>query len=101
MIKSQEEILNDIKELVDEKYREFHSGLCPDTNNILGVEEIEFTNKTMNAFDLSIPISASYEYMNVVVAATYNLGMTSIFKAPLGNSRNRVVSFTVGYKFDL
>ena len=37
MIKSQEEILNDIKELVDEKYREFHSGLCPDTNNILGV----------------------------------------------------------------
>lgn len=37
MIKSQEEILNDIKELVDEKYREFHSGLCPDTNNILGI----------------------------------------------------------------
>lgn len=26
-----------LKELADEKYREFHSGLCPNTENILGV----------------------------------------------------------------
>jgi len=32
-----EEIKNKLKDLVDEKYREFHSGLCPGTENILGV----------------------------------------------------------------
>ena len=30
-------IKNDLKELADTKYKEFHSKLCPGTNNILGV----------------------------------------------------------------
>lgn len=30
-------IKNDLKKLVDEKYREFHSNLCPGTENILGI----------------------------------------------------------------
>lgn len=37
MIKQREEILEDIKSLADDKYKEFHSGLCPETENILGV----------------------------------------------------------------
>ena len=37
MIKLREEILEDIRGLADEKYKEFHSGLCPETDNILGV----------------------------------------------------------------
>ena len=37
MIKLRNEILEDIKDLADEKYRIFHSGLCPETNNIIGV----------------------------------------------------------------
>ena len=37
MVKQREQILEDIKSLADDKYKEFHSGLCPDTNNILGV----------------------------------------------------------------
>lgn len=32
-----EEIRKKIFELADEKYKEFHSGLCPNTNNIVGV----------------------------------------------------------------
>lgn len=32
-----EEIKEKIKQLADTKYKEFHSGLCPGTNNILGV----------------------------------------------------------------
>ena len=32
-----EEIRNKIFELSDQKYKEFHSGLCPKTNNIVGV----------------------------------------------------------------
>lgn len=31
------DLKNKLNELADEKYKEFHSGLCPNTNNILGV----------------------------------------------------------------
>ena len=34
---SNEEIREKIFELADEKYKEFHGNLCPDTNNIVGV----------------------------------------------------------------
>lgn len=37
MIRERKEILNHIKSLADDKYKEFHSGLCPRTDNILGV----------------------------------------------------------------
>lgn len=37
MIREREEILEHIKSLVDSKYKEFHRGLCPKTDNILGV----------------------------------------------------------------
>lgn len=33
----EDEIRNKIFELADTKYKEFHSGLCPNTNNIVGV----------------------------------------------------------------
>lgn len=33
----EDEIRKKIFELADSKYKEFHSGLCPDTNNIVGV----------------------------------------------------------------
>ena len=32
-----EKVKKDIKEMVDEKYRDFHSNLCPGTQNIMGV----------------------------------------------------------------
>ena len=37
MVRQKEEILEHIKSLADEQYRNFHSGLCPETSNILGV----------------------------------------------------------------
>ena len=37
MSRIKEEIKNKLKELADVKYKEFHSGLCPNTENILGV----------------------------------------------------------------
>lgn len=33
----QEKIKNKLFEMADQKYQEFHSGLCPGTNNILGI----------------------------------------------------------------
>ena len=37
MSQIKEEIKNKLRELADLKYKEFHSGLCPNTENILGV----------------------------------------------------------------
>ena len=37
MVRQNEEVLEHIKSLADEQYRDFHSGLCPETSNILGV----------------------------------------------------------------
>lgn len=36
-MKLKEEITKSLKEKADLKYKEFHSGLCPNTNNILGI----------------------------------------------------------------
>lgn len=32
-----EEVINELFDLQDLKYREFHSNLCPGTNNIIGI----------------------------------------------------------------
>lgn len=37
MVRQNEEVLEHIKSLADEQYRDFHSGLCPENSNILGV----------------------------------------------------------------
>ena len=50
-------------------------------------------------FDFSIPIGASYEYMNVVLDLRYHLGFCSTYKdESLPKEKNRFFTFTVGYK---
>ncbi len=50
-------------------------------------------------FDFSIPIGASYEYMNVVLDLRYHLGFCSTYKdKSLPKEKNRFFTFTVGYK---
>lgn len=63
--------------------------------------ETEFGSEFLNKCDFSIPVSVSYEYANVIVAATYNFGLTSVTKKPLEQSKNKVLMFTAGYKFEL
>ena len=46
--------------------------------------------------DFSIPVGISYEYMNVVLDARYNLGLSKVHK-DLG-SKNRSFTFSVGYR---
>lgn len=82
------------------EFKEFPSG-NREYSTTTEKHEGEWTSKSLNAFDLSIPLQVSYEYMNVVVAATYNIGVTSATKDPLPKSKNKVIKFTVGYKFDL
>jgi hypothetical protein len=53
---------------------------------------------TLNKFDLSIPVGFSYEYNRVTFDARYNFGLIKIFKDIDANSRNKVISLTLGYK---
>ena len=56
----------------------------------------------MKKVDFSIPVGLSYEYMNVVVDARYNIGLTRAFKN-MGSSspKNSVIALSVGYRFTL
>lgn len=54
-----------------------------------------------NTVDLSIPVGASYEYMNVILDARYNFGLTNIYKIDAMKSKNRFFTITVGYRFNL
>lgn len=49
--------------------------------------------------DISIPVGLSYEYMNVVLDARYNIGLTKTMDG--SDSKNKVFTFTVGYRFTL
>ena len=53
----------------------------------------------LNSFDVSIPLSVAYEYSNVIVSASYNIGLRNVCKQTDG--KNTVIMFTAGYKFDL
>lgn len=63
------------------------------------VTEVEWGKSMLNDFDVSIPLSVAYEYSNVVVTASYNIGLKDVFKQMDG--KNKVIMFTAGYKFDL
>lgn len=54
-----------------------------------------------NTFDFSIPVGASYEYMNVILDARYNLGLTNVYKPGVIKSKNQVITVTIGYRFNL
>ncbi len=46
--------------------------------------------------DFSIPVGVSYEYMQVVLEARYNFGLSKVYRE--GSSHNRAFTFTVGYR---
>jgi hypothetical protein len=54
-------------------------------------------------FDFSIPVGVSYQFkVPIVLDLRYNIGLTKVNKESADkNSKNNVVSFTVGYKFAL
>ena len=52
-------------------------------------------------FNFSIPVGLSYEYMNVVLDARYNISTTKINKDGSDKWRSDLIQITVGYKFEL
>lgn len=62
--------------------------------------EYDILNVTKR-LDISIPVGISYEYSHVVLDARYNFGLTKLNKHNADNYKNKVFSFTVGYRFEL
>lgn len=61
------------------------------------------TDIKYNKVDVSIPLGVSYEYMNVILDARYNFGLTGVINGIPSdeNIKNKVITFTVGYRFAL
>ena len=57
------QIKKDLKELADKKYQEFHSKLCPGTNNILGVR-VPILRKYAKDFKRKFPSLSYYDLDN-------------------------------------
>ena len=55
--------------------------------------------KSMNTFDLSIPIGICYEYMNIQLDLRYNHSLTSLGKF-FDKGHNRSIVLTLGYGID-
>ena len=61
-----------------------------------GIEKKK-TDVKLKKTDFSIPVGISYEYMNVILDARYNIGLTKVYDNIDG--RNTVFTFNVGYRF--
>lgn len=62
----------------------------------------------VKSFDFGIPVGVSYEFENVCLDLRYYFGLNKVFKDTeatryydMSNVKNRGVTFTVGYKFNL
>lgn len=74
------------------------------TRNDAGIASTESVEKTktdvkVKKTDFAIPVGISYEYMNVILDARYNIGLTKVYDDIDG--RNSVLTFNVGYRFAL
>ena len=49
----------------------------------------------------AIPVGISYEYENVLLMARYNFGLSKVYDHDLGDSKNKIITVSVGYKFNL
>lgn len=49
----------------------------------------------------AIPVGVSYEYENVMLTARYNIGLSKVYNHDLSDSKNKVITVSVGYKFNL
>ncbi|GAB6976197.1 hypothetical protein JCM15124A_11040 [Prevotella falsenii] len=72
-------------------------GIKYDKNEVYENDVKGFIKKT--AF--SIPVGISYEYENVMLTARYNIGLSNVYGHDLIDSKNKIITVSVGYKFNL
>ena len=72
------------------------------SSSIMKTEDVKgiLATKSVN---ISIPVGISYEYMNVILDARYNIGLNNVDDIPgySTHSKNNFMTFTVGYRFTL
>ena len=49
----------------------------------------------------AIPVGISYEYENVMLTARYNIGLSKVYNHDLADSKNKIITVSLGYKFNL
>ena len=49
----------------------------------------------------ALPVGISYEYENVMLTARYNIGLSKVYNHDLSDSKNKIITVSVGYKFNL
>lgn len=76
--------------------------LARDENDVVSTESLEKSKSdvALKKVDFSIPIGISYEYMNVILDARYNWGLTKVYKNGM-DGKNAVFVFSAGYRFKL
>ena len=87
----------------------FSYSITPITHLENGVKEYGETDdmdtdqkSVMRSVNVSIPVGISYEYLNVVLDARYHFGLSKLYKDDSWpTEKNKVFTFTVGYKFYL
>ena len=60
-------------------------------------QEVSYSSKT----DVAIPVGFTYEYMNVVLDARYNIGLSKVGEGGWDGSKNKALMVSVGYRFTL
>ena len=88
-----------------------HNSLPSSANGVITLPSApvyEMWSTTINetdackSMDFGIPVGLSYEYKNVTLDARYYFGLTRIDKSQeLENIRNRCLTLTLGYRFNL
>ena len=87
----------------DGKVKREETDLQKDKNGSITYKEMHETEAPWPAkkVDVAIPLGLSYEYMNVILDARYNVSLTKASKGDWDNCKNKVFTFTVGYRFAL
>lgn len=87
----------------DGKVKREETELVKDKNGSVTYKDMVPTEAPWPAkkVDVAIPLGLSYEYMNVILDARYNVSLTKAGEGEWSDCKNKVLTFTVGYRFTL
>ena len=87
----------------DGKVKREETDIQKDKNGSITYKNMQETEALWPAkkVDVAIPLGLSYEYMNVILDARYNVSLTKASKGDWDNCKNKALTFTVGYRFTL
>lgn len=87
----------------DGKVKREETDLVKEKNGAITYKDMRDTEATWPAkkVDVAIPIGLSYEYMNVILDARYNVSLTKAGEGEWSDCKNKALTFAVGYRFTL